>query len=168
MILYIETMEKFERDGGAMNVDVCGSSRGEDEQVKIDVDSLASSVEHMMSQKLTMSDKCCIFKVPYILRRHSEKAYLPNAFSIGPWHRDGKLMKATEKVKLKYLKGLLSQACKGITLKGLIEAIREIEKLARECYAGQIDMDEEEFVKMLAENNFKLHDLLAYPRRKEP
>nr|TKR74729.1 hypothetical protein D5086_0000292710 [Populus alba] len=130
-------MARSERDGGTRNGDICGSSHGVDDQVTVDIDSLTSSVESMMSQNLIMSDKACIFKVPYILRRHSEKAYTPNAFSIGPWHRHHSLMKSTEKVKLKYLKGLLSRGSASITLKALIKSTREIEKEARSCYAGK-------------------------------
>ncbi|XP_073265038.1 UPF0481 protein At3g47200-like [Populus alba] len=142
-------MARSERDGGTRNVDICGSSHGVDDQVTVDIDSLTSSVESMMSQNLIMSDKACIFKVPYILRRHSEKAYTPNAFSIGPWHRHHSLMKSTEKVKLKYLKGLLSRGSASRTLKELIKSTREIEKEARSCYAGKIDVGEEDFVRML-------------------
>ncbi|KAJ6754429.1 PROTEIN putative (DUF247)-RELATED-RELATED [Salix purpurea] len=116
----------------------------------VDIDSLISSVERMMSQNLMVSDKCCIFRVPPILRRHSERAYTPNAFSIGPWHRNHPLMQSTEKIKLKYLKHLLSRESKsGVTLKELFESTREIEKEARSCYAGPIDVGAEDFVRLL-------------------
>ncbi|KAF9666260.1 hypothetical protein SADUNF_Sadunf16G0211100 [Salix dunnii] len=94
-----ETMAKFESDGGTRD-----PSYGEDDQVTIDIDSLTFSIESMMSQNLIMSDKCCIFRVSPILRRHRESAYIPNAFPIGPWHRNHQLMQSTEKIKLKYLK----------------------------------------------------------------
>uniref|UniRef100_A0A6N2KCI7 Uncharacterized protein n=1 Tax=Salix viminalis TaxID=40686 RepID=A0A6N2KCI7_SALVM len=137
-------MAKFESDGGT-----CDPSHGEDDQVKVDIDSLISSIESMMSQNLIMSDKCCIFRVPPILRRHSERAYTPNAFSIGPWHRNHPLMQSTEKIKLKYLKRLLSRESKSITLKELVESTREIEKEARSYYAGPIDVGVEDFVRLL-------------------
>lgn len=142
-------MARSERDGGTRSADICGPSHGVDDQVTVDIDSLTSSVESMMSQNLIMPDKVCIFKVPHILRRHSEKAYTPNAFSIGPWHRHHPLMKSTEKIKLKYLKGLLCQRSASITLKGLIKSTRVIEKEARSCYAGPIDVGVEDFVRML-------------------
>ncbi|KAF9666252.1 hypothetical protein SADUNF_Sadunf16G0210300 [Salix dunnii] len=133
----IETMAKSEIDGGT-----CDPYCGEDYQVIVDIDSLTSSVENMMSQNLIMSDKCCLFKVPPILRRHSERAYIPNAFSIGPWHRNHPLMQYTEKIKLKYLNHLLSRVSKsGVTLKKLFESTRKIEKEARSYYAGPIDVD---------------------------
>ncbi|XP_034933465.1 UPF0481 protein At3g47200-like [Populus alba] len=142
-------MARSERDGGTRSADICGPSHGVDDQVTVDIDSLTSSVESMISQNLIMPDKVCIFRVPPILRRHSEKAYTPNAFSIGPWHRHHPLMKSTERVKLKYLKGLLSRRSASITLKALIKSTRGIEKEARSCYAGPIDVGEEDLVRML-------------------
>ncbi|KAJ6776838.1 hypothetical protein OIU74_000919, partial [Salix koriyanagi] len=153
-------MAKFESDGGTGD-----PSHGEDDQVKVDIDSLISSVESMMSQNLIMSDKCCIFRVPPILRRHSERAYTPNAFSIGPWHRNHPLMQSTEKIKLKYLKHLLSRESKsGVTLKELFESTREIEKEARSYYAGPIDVGVEDFVKLLVIDGCFLIELFRKDR----
>ncbi|KAG5254418.1 UPF0481 protein [Salix suchowensis] len=91
-----------------------------------------------------------MIRVPPILRRHRESAYIPNAFSIGPWHRNLPLMESTEKIKLKYLKGLLSRESKsGVTLKELYDSTKEIEKEARSCYAEPIDDAEEDFVRIL-------------------
>ncbi|KAJ6754439.1 PROTEIN putative (DUF247)-RELATED-RELATED [Salix purpurea] len=138
-------MAKFESDGGKSD-----PSHGEDDQVTVDIDSLTSSIQSIMSQNLIVSDKCCIFRVPHILRRHRESAYIPNAFSIGPWHRNHPRTKSTEKIKLKYLKNLLSPESKsGVTLKELVESTRKIEKEARSCYAEPIDVGVEDFVKLL-------------------
>ncbi|KAJ6298751.1 hypothetical protein OIU76_019832 [Salix suchowensis] len=144
-------MAKSESDG-----DTRDPSHGEHDQVTVDIDSMTSSIESMMSQNLIMSDKCCIFRVPHILRRHRENAYIPNAFSIGPWHRNHPQIQSTEKVKLKYLKHLLSRESKSITLKELLESTREIEKEARSCYAGPLDVGAEDFVRLL----YLYHDLI--------
>ncbi|KAJ6302202.1 hypothetical protein OIU77_016316 [Salix suchowensis] len=138
-------MEKFESDGVTRD-----PSYGEDDQVIVDIDHPSSSIAIMMSQNLIMSDKCCIFRVPPILRRHRESAYIPNAFSIGPWHRNLPLMESTEKIKLKYLEGLLSRESKsGVTLKELYDSTKEIKKEARSCYAEPIDDAEEDFIRIL-------------------
>ncbi|KAJ6298750.1 hypothetical protein OIU76_019831 [Salix suchowensis] len=148
-------MAKFESDGGKHD-----SSHGEDDQFTIDIDSLTSSIESMMSQNLIMSDKCCIFRVPPILRRHSDRAYTPNAFSIGPWHRNHPQIQSTKKIKLKYLKHLLSREPKsGVTLKELFESTREIEKEARSYYGGLIDVGAEDFVRLLVINGCFLIEL---------
>ncbi|KAG6793364.1 hypothetical protein POTOM_002572 [Populus tomentosa] len=152
-------MARSERDGGTRSADICGPSYEVDDQVTVDIDSLTSSVGSKMSQNLIMPDKVCIFRVPPILRRHSEKAYTPNAFSIGPWHRHHPLMKSTEKIKLKYLKGLLSRRSASITLKELIKSTTGIEKEARSCYAGPIHVGVEDFVEILVTDGCFLIEL---------
>jgi hypothetical protein len=62
---------------------------------------LAPLIEDMISYDLFMSPKCCIFKTPIILFRHNEQAYIPNAFSIGPFHHGNLNLKATKNKKLK-------------------------------------------------------------------
>jgi hypothetical protein len=102
---------------------------------------LAPSIENMISvEYLFMSPKCCIFKTPVILSRHNEKAYIPNAFSIGPFHHCNPNLKATEKIKAKYLQGLISRSPSPETkLRDLINSIKAMEGEARDCYAGPID-----------------------------
>ncbi|KAJ6751463.1 hypothetical protein OIU85_001945 [Salix viminalis] len=71
-------MAKFESDGGT-----CDPSHGEDDQVKVDIDSLISSVGMMMSQKFDNVDKCfaSLERPPF---SEGMLFYTPNAFSIGP------------------------------------------------------------------------------------
>ncbi|CAK7343846.1 unnamed protein product [Dovyalis caffra] len=128
-------MANSEGDSGTTSA----SCLGEDDHVSVDVDSLTSSFENMMSQNSLKSTDCCIFKVPNILRRHSKKAYVPNGFSIGPWHHNNPNLKGTKNIKVRYLDDLLSEAPSGKPiLKELIRAIKETEKEARQCYAGPI------------------------------
>ncbi|KDP46304.1 hypothetical protein JCGZ_10144 [Jatropha curcas] len=119
--------------------------------VVIDIEELASSIENNISDDLYMPKECCIFKTPKILSRHNQKAYIPNAFSIGPFHHRDQNLKQTEKIKFKYLKNLLSRAQSPETrLRDFIKEISEIEKEARGYYAGLRDYDDsKEFVKML-------------------
>ena len=109
------------------------------DSVGIDIDRLVSSIEDMMLHDLLISSKCCIFKTPSILYRHNEKAYIPDAFSIGPFHHGSPNLKATEKIKAKYLQGLISRWNYPELLGTLIKSIMEVEKEARECYAEAID-----------------------------
>lgn len=107
----------------------------------VDVDTLAADLKNMMSNNLSMSSRHCIFKVPNILRRHNPKAYEPNGFSIGPFHYNAPHLKATQKIKLKYLHGLISRfPDPEKTLRDFTAAISEIREEARECYAEPIDM----------------------------
>ncbi|KAK8689429.1 hypothetical protein V6N13_088150 [Hibiscus sabdariffa] len=121
-----------------------------EEHIRIDVQNLISSYETMASDDFIMSSKCCIFKTPIILHRHNRQAYVPDAFSIGPWHYGRTHSKGTQKLKLKYLEGLIHRSPSPRTrLVELEEAIREIQQEARECYGGPVEFSDEEFVKIL-------------------
>ncbi|GMN21667.1 hypothetical protein TIFTF001_043364 [Ficus carica] len=72
----------------------------------------------------------CIFRIPNNLSSHNENAYVPEAFSIGPYH---------------YAK----QPHKSITLRDIANTIQSIEEEARACYAEPVDMCLDEFVKVL-------------------
>ena len=126
----------------------------------IDVECLAFSIEVMASQyDLLMSPKCCIFKTPITLFRQNEKAYIPDAFSIGPFHHGCPNLKATETIKAKYLQGLASRS--GVLLKDIINSINALEKEACEYYAGSIDYSQEELVKILVIDGCFIIELLC-------
>jgi hypothetical protein len=110
-----------------------------DTSVRIDIDSLESSIKNMMPHdSLTSPKYCCIFKTPVILKRHNEKAFIPDAFSIGPFHHGCLNLKATEKIKAKYLQGLISRSSSPDTiLRTFINSIMKVEKDAREYYARE-------------------------------
>ncbi|XP_062151591.1 UPF0481 protein At3g47200-like [Alnus glutinosa] len=122
----------------------------EGDSVRICIDCLESSIKDMMPHDSLVPLKCCIFKTPSILYRHNEKAFIPNAFSIGPLHHGNPKLKATEKVKAKYLQCLISRSPSPNTmLRTLITSIMKMEKEARECYAEAIDYDPQQLVKIL-------------------
>ena len=113
----------------------------------IDVERLANSIELTMCEDLFMSPKRCIFKTPIALSRLNETSYIPDAFSIGPFHHGRPNLKATEKIKAKYLQSFISRS--NFLLKDLINSINNLEKEAREYYDRPIGYSPEEFVKLL-------------------
>ncbi|KAG7986482.1 hypothetical protein I3843_03G083400 [Carya illinoinensis] len=118
--------------------------------VGIDVGSLTSSLLGKMSKSPSMSSRCCIFEAPQILKRHNEKAYIPDAFSIGPFHHDKARLKDTEKVKLEYLHALINRSPNPTQKLGeMIEDIAEVEGEARGCYAPPIGRPSNEFAEIL-------------------
>ncbi|OMO93012.1 hypothetical protein COLO4_17151 [Corchorus olitorius] len=136
------------------------------ESVAVNVESLVSSLELELGNTcLSMPPSYCIFRTPSILFRHRKKAFLPNCFSIGPMHRNNKNLVATNKIKMKYLKGLLSrvapthpetltlseEARQQKILTNCINNIKAIERKASDYYAGHDYAAElgDEFVKML-------------------
>ncbi|XVE67727.1 hypothetical protein DITRI_Ditri09bG0011800 [Diplodiscus trichospermus] len=113
-------------------------------------ESLASSLEKMMGEDPFLPPRCCIFKTPSILYRHKEEAYIPNAFSFGPFHRGKPGLTDTEKIKSKYLQGLISRShSPEARLRQCIDVVVEVEAEARECYSGIIGFSSDEFVKIL-------------------
>ncbi|KAL6185070.1 hypothetical protein ACLB2K_041205 [Fragaria x ananassa] len=52
----------------------------------IDVEALERSMEAKLCRDSPVSAKCCIFRVPELLRRHKLEAYQPDVVSIGPLH----------------------------------------------------------------------------------
>jgi hypothetical protein len=82
----------------------------EGDSVGSDINRLVASIEAKMPHGLLMPPNCCIFKIPVILFRHNEKAFIPNAFSIGPLHHGQSNLKATKKIKAKYLQDLISRS----------------------------------------------------------
>ncbi|KAK4603338.1 hypothetical protein RGQ29_012042 [Quercus rubra] len=97
------------------------------------IEGLESLIKARKSQDLFMSRKCCIFKTPTILLRLNEKAYVPDVFSIGPFHHGRPEFKETEKIKTK----------------NLTNSVKDVEREAREYYGKPIDYTPDEFVKIL-------------------
>ncbi|XVF79480.1 hypothetical protein PTKIN_Ptkin14bG0226000 [Pterospermum kingtungense] len=124
-----------------------------DGRVIINIEDLASSLENEMSNdgRLPML-KHCIFKTPSILLRHKQSAYVPNYFSIGPYHHGQGKTKRAEKIKIKYLTNLFASMSSGQDLlRRCIDSIAVVETNARNCYdlEEEIGFGSEEFVQML-------------------
>ncbi|KAM5571133.1 hypothetical protein ABKV19_011648 [Rosa sericea] len=66
----------------------------------IDVEALEQSMKEKLRSDSPLSAKCCIFRVPELLRRHKPEAYAPDIVSIGPFHhRNSKLFATMKDVK---------------------------------------------------------------------
>ncbi|GKV16893.1 hypothetical protein SLEP1_g27463 [Rubroshorea leprosula] len=114
-------------------------------------ESIAAELELLISSnKPTASRESSIFRIPNILSKHNKKAYLPNAFSFGPWHHDECNLQSTQALKINYLKGLLNRfPDPSAKLLELVCAVRNIKDQARQCYAGKISFSDDELVKIL-------------------
>ena len=125
-------------------------AENEADSAAIDIEGLVSSIKAQMSQDQSMSPNCCIFRTPAILRELNEKAYVPNAFSVGPFHHGRPKYDDMEKIKYKYLQGIISRSPRpDEMLRNLTKAVTDVEREARECYAGPISYRPDEFVKIL-------------------
>ncbi|XP_062094271.1 UPF0481 protein At3g47200-like [Humulus lupulus] len=142
--------------------------------IKINVDMLATELEKMISDNVPILPKrspSCIFRVPNILSRHNPKAYEPSGFSIGPFHYNKPNLKATQKIKMRYLRELIISRFPNTNpktkLRDLMEAISKVQKEAHECYEGSINVSMDEFVKILVLDGCFLIELFRKSSNKE-
>lgn len=148
----MEIVEENGNGGGDVNIEI---RQGQ---------GLLSSYQAMASNGFSVSKKHSIFKIPNTLYRHKKNAYLPNGFSFGPWHYGKPYLQAAQAVKYEYLKRLIHR-CRNPSqkLQGLEAAVWKVENQARECYAGSIELSQEEFVKMLVlDSCFIIELLISY------
>ncbi|CAL2274668.1 unnamed protein product [Prunus armeniaca] len=114
------------------------------------VELVVSSIRGRIQQQPPRPACSCIFRIPTVLRRHNEKAFLPDLISIGPFHHGEKDLQVMEEIKLWYLHCLLDRNPTSETsLENLVEAIKSMEQHCRDCYEERIDMSSEKFVEMM-------------------
>ncbi|KAG7952068.1 hypothetical protein I3843_12G040800 [Carya illinoinensis] len=107
-----------------------------------------------------------IFRVPKMLSRHNEKAFLPEVVSIGPFHHENTQLQAMGNIKLEYLKCLLFRN-RTTELGCLVKAIESIEQDCYKCYAEVVDLEREEFIEMmLIDGCFILEFLCRYQQKR--
>ncbi|GAY65564.1 transmembrane protein [Citrus sinensis] len=122
----------------------------ESDQIVVDVKLLGSSFEDMMAEKLAMALNASIFKTPKVLFRHNENAYIPRAFSFGPFHWKDEQLKLTQTMKWKCMQDLLRRSRDPhLKWREIVDAVAPLKDHARLCYAGSIDLDDHEFIEVL-------------------
>ncbi|XP_040988736.1 UPF0481 protein At3g47200-like isoform X2 [Juglans microcarpa x Juglans regia] len=118
-----------------------------------DVEEIASSIQGKLFETSPPPSQRSIFRVPNRLRRHNEKAFVPQLVSIGPFHFENKELKGMEKIKLWYLKCLLNRAPaeETISLVCLVKAVAlgSTEQDCRKCYAEEVDVPRKKFIEMM-------------------
>ncbi|KAI7996184.1 UPF0481 protein [Camellia lanceoleosa] len=89
----------------------------------------------------------CIFRVHEELRNVNTNAYTPRLVSIGPYHYGQPKLLAMENHKERYLELVLQRTNQ--TQEYYLDFMRIFEERARKYYADPIDLDSDEFVKMM-------------------
>ncbi|KAG2712929.1 hypothetical protein I3760_04G148900 [Carya illinoinensis] len=103
--------------------------------------------ELLESSRRHLPGECCIYKVPRHLRKLNKEAYTPQVISIGPFHHGNKKLQILEKYKLRYLKDFMRRA--NTNPGKLVRIVKGLEERIRQCYAETIELDSDEFVKMI-------------------
>ncbi|KAG8653106.1 UPF0481 protein At3g47200 [Manihot esculenta] len=117
------------------------------DQVSIDIGKLARSLRNEMEILQSLSEECCIYRVPMRLRQLNEIAYTPRVVSIGPLHHGNQEFKAMEDHKLRYLHDFLEWS--KVNIEDCIKLVQKSEIRLRNCYAEILKFSSEDFVKMI-------------------
>ncbi|AES74661.1 hypothetical protein MtrunA17_Chr6g0452531 [Medicago truncatula] len=110
--------------------------------------SLVIDINAMLDKAESPStDDCCIYKVPYVIRRHNKDAYTPTVVSIGPFHHGHPQLQNMESQKLIYFKDFLqrTKAC----LNDLVCYIESILSDFKRCYSETLPFSHDELVKLI-------------------
>ncbi|KAG5021011.1 hypothetical protein JHK87_016866 [Glycine soja] len=111
------------------------------------VKNIEEMLEMLEGAKAPLITECCIYKVPFSIRRHNEKAYTPEVVSIGPFHHGHPRLQDMEKHKLFYSKAFLKRT--QTTLDTLIGNIQEMEPKFRRSYSHTLEFSMEQLVKII-------------------
>ncbi|KAI9071541.1 hypothetical protein K1719_046493 [Acacia pycnantha] len=106
-----------------------------------------------------MYAECCIYRVPYDIRKLNEDTFTPKVVSIGPFHYGHPRLQNMEKYKSVYVKYFSERVSKYISLNGLINSVEEIEPSVRRCYSDTVELSGKEFVKVILMDSCFLFEL---------
>ncbi|XP_020228428.1 UPF0481 protein At3g47200 [Cajanus cajan] len=112
-------------------------------------DDIAIDIRSMLERaEPHVTDECCIYRVPFGIRRLNEDAYTPKVVSIGPFHHNSHpRLQSMENYKLHYCKTFLARTQR--SLDDWICYIEEIELPFRRCYSDPLEFSKEDLVKII-------------------
>ncbi|KAL2323288.1 hypothetical protein Fmac_027667 [Flemingia macrophylla] len=95
-----------------------------------------------------VTNECCIYRVPYNIRRLNEDAYNPKVVSIGPLHHNSNpRLQNMETYKRHYCNAFLQRT--GTTLESWVSHIQEEVSWFRSCYSHQLEFSNQDLVKII-------------------
>ncbi|XP_022722242.1 UPF0481 protein At3g47200-like [Durio zibethinus] len=112
-------------------------------------DPVLINITEMIAKLSPIQPESCICKVPNHLRKVDEEAYEPQQLAIGPYHRDKVHLKAMEENKLRYLQKLLEERGEINDGPKYVKAMRKLETRARNWYTDPINLESDDFIKMM-------------------
>ncbi|XP_054782896.1 UPF0481 protein At3g47200-like [Prosopis cineraria] len=100
------------------------------------------------STNLPLASSCFIYKVPPKLRKVNEEAYTPSVVSIGPYHHGEKRLESMQELKVWYVNRFLKRTPEK-SLEDYLKALEDMEDKIRGGYSETIQMERDEFVRMI-------------------
>ncbi|KAF8389082.1 hypothetical protein HHK36_025767 [Tetracentron sinense] len=126
---------------------------------------LATFIRQKLETVSPVSLKCCIHRVPTMLRSLNDAAYTPQVISIGPFHCGKESLLVMEEHKWRYLNAFLDRYPQ-TNLEDYVKALRGLEKSARQCYAEPIKLGSDKFVLMMLLDGFFI--LVLFLKKRTP
>ncbi|MED6138974.1 hypothetical protein PIB30_079527 [Stylosanthes scabra] len=128
-----------------------------------DRDHVAIDMEEMLANAQPLfTTECCIYEVPYEIRRLNEDAYTPHLVSIGPLHHGDPKLLSMEGHKKVYCQYFLKRS-REISLDNVVSCLRELEPRIRRSYSKNIELGVDEFIKViLVDCGFIIELLIRY------
>ncbi|XP_047339833.1 UPF0481 protein At3g47200-like [Impatiens glandulifera] len=127
---------------------------------------LADTIIKYLEKLPPVNSSASIYKVPRELRIGNEKYFTPKTVSIGPLHVE--TQSSMHVIKTRYLNSFLSRLPRGVLLEDVIRVLQGLEESARGCYAENISLTCDEFIRlMLIDGCFILQLLWRYGNKKE-
>ncbi|KAL2346781.1 hypothetical protein Fmac_000781 [Flemingia macrophylla] len=101
------------------------------------------------AEELVTNNECCIYRVPFDLRKLNEDAYTPKVVSIGPFHHNTlPRLRNMERYKVSYCKYFLQERTR-TTSDTWIHYIESVEPQIRRCYSETLPFSKEELVNII-------------------
>ena len=114
-----------------------------------------------METMRSLSEGCCIYRVPQETRCLNESDFTPQVISIGPLHHGKEELKEMEEHKRRYLKHFLQRTKVGI--EEFLTFIKDKEAKLRSYNSENIELTSDAFVTMiLVDSIFMIECLLRY------
>ncbi|KAK2985550.1 hypothetical protein RJ640_014150 [Escallonia rubra] len=132
-------------------MDTSSNAREGESQISIDIEDLdarlATSVQEMIRSFHPIHDDRSIFRAPTRLRTVNKKMYTPQNVSLGPLHHGKEKLATMERQKLGYLEAFTNRS--KMSLEACISVTKKHKDRARNCYAKELELGDDEFVKIL-------------------
>ncbi|XP_014499331.2 UPF0481 protein At3g47200-like isoform X1 [Vigna radiata var. radiata] len=94
-----------------------------------------------------VTEECCIYRVPLLIRQLNEEAYTPKVISIGPYHHKNSLLQNMERHKLTYCNSFLKRT--NTSMASWIHYIAGKELQIRQCYSDALEFSPKELVEII-------------------
>ncbi|CAA0809978.1 Unknown protein [Striga hermonthica] len=123
-------------------------------------DPVSVYIDSMLLRRLPPSRSIpTIFRVDHASRNGSQKLYDPRLVSIGPYHHQTAHLQKMLPLKIAYLNGLLKRRGES-NADRYVEAVRSMEEEARNSYSETIELNTDDFVKILVLDGLFVVELL--------